>query len=263
MNILAIDTVSSYLSIGLDCYKANQAIKSHQDFHLEEVQSRQSELLIPRIESLLKRNNLTIQEIDYIAYNKGPGSFTGLRIGLGVALGMAFGLDIKLVPVSSFEIYAAWVVKNINTSTLNQDRVTDTTNHYKAQKINKLLVGLDARLKQIYLAGIDINTNNYLIEPKLINPCEIEVTNDYYLIGNGFSMYQDLLNSDLQELQKTRQIVIQDIYPDATNLLNVAKTRLDSAVSADKADLLYLRDHVALTITERLELKSTPPINKV
>ncbi|NOR75449.1 MAG: tRNA (adenosine(37)-N6)-threonylcarbamoyltransferase complex dimerization subunit type 1 TsaB [Draconibacterium sp.] len=62
-----------------------------------------SELLTVFIEELFAENNLSLNELDAVAVSKGPGSYTGLRIGVSVAKGLCYGLEIPLIAVNSLE----------------------------------------------------------------------------------------------------------------------------------------------------------------
>ncbi len=62
-----------------------------------------SELLTVFIEELLAENNLKLNQLDAVAVSKGPGSYTGLRIGVSVAKGLCYGLEIPLIAVNSLE----------------------------------------------------------------------------------------------------------------------------------------------------------------
>jgi tRNA threonylcarbamoyladenosine biosynthesis protein TsaB len=66
-----------------------------------------SQRLMPALDFLLQETNLTIQEIDALVVSQGPGSFTGLRIGLSTARALAQGLQIPLVGVPTLELWAA------------------------------------------------------------------------------------------------------------------------------------------------------------
>ena len=70
-----------------------------------------SELLLPSINSLLKKNNVDVNEIDKIYATVGPGSFTGIRIGLTVCKMLAWSLDKGIIPISSLEFMATTNVK--------------------------------------------------------------------------------------------------------------------------------------------------------
>lgn len=100
MNILAIDTSTmiSTVTIASD----NEIIG---DFNVNQ-QRTHSESLVPMIENLLKLLGMTIKDIDAFVISKGPGSFTGLRIGMTVAKTLAQVNDKNLIPISTLEALA-------------------------------------------------------------------------------------------------------------------------------------------------------------
>jgi tRNA threonylcarbamoyladenosine biosynthesis protein TsaB len=67
--------------------------------------------LLPAIDRLLADGGLTLNRLDAIAVTTGPGSFTGLRIGIGVAQGLAYGADLPVVPVSSLATLAQSAIR--------------------------------------------------------------------------------------------------------------------------------------------------------
>ncbi len=71
-----------------------------------------SELLTVFIEDLLTENSLNLSELDAVAVSKGPGSYTGLRIGVSVAKGLCYGLEIPLIAVNSLETMATYTALN-------------------------------------------------------------------------------------------------------------------------------------------------------
>ena len=100
--LLAIDTCTGSFSLALfagddllECYVSPEA-------------NKQAELLVPEIEALLARHNLTYTDLDFFAANIGPGSFTGLRIGLSVVKAWGLVLPARAIAVTSLEA-AAWV----------------------------------------------------------------------------------------------------------------------------------------------------------
>ena len=89
-----------------DCNLAVGLAKDHQliDFIQYEAWQRQSELMIVELEKILKRNNVTREEIGSVMCGIGPGSYTGVRISLTIAKVMALALNIPLYLVSSLQI---------------------------------------------------------------------------------------------------------------------------------------------------------------
>jgi len=100
MNILAIDTSTDYLSLAI-LKDGRLGAKFHK-----KADRRHSILLVPMIDRLLKRARLKIKEIDCFAISAGPGSFTGLRIGVTVVKGLAYALKKRIVAVPTLDVIA-------------------------------------------------------------------------------------------------------------------------------------------------------------
>jgi len=100
MTILGIDTSSATLKLGLQL---------QQEIVVREIdqQPRHAQVILPEILGFLSAHGLTLTELTGLAYSQGPGSFTGLRIGLGVVQGLAYGLGLPVVPVPSMMVLAA------------------------------------------------------------------------------------------------------------------------------------------------------------
>ena len=101
--LLAIDTTSTACS----CALYDGALVAGLE-HIEE--KGHAELLLPQIEKLLTDAHLTIKQVTRIAVTTGPGSFTGVRVGIAAARGLALALDCPLVGLTSFEALAATVL---------------------------------------------------------------------------------------------------------------------------------------------------------
>ena len=109
MRILAIDTSSPICSVAI--LENDNLI---DEINLDDGRTH-SENLMPLIDSILKRNNLDIKDIEMISCCVGPGSFTGIRIGVATIKPMAEILNIKIASVISLEVLA----KNVeNTETI-------------------------------------------------------------------------------------------------------------------------------------------------
>lgn len=99
-NILAIDCATSDMKLGLQ-FGGDRLVKSST-----EAKQSHSSLIIEKIDSLIESAGCKVIDIDAIVVCTGPGSFTGLRIGIACAKGMAVALDIPVVGVNLFEIAA-------------------------------------------------------------------------------------------------------------------------------------------------------------
>ena len=106
-NILAIDCASNQMKLGLQ-FGGDRLVKSNT-----EAKQSHSALIIGKILSLLKSAACEVTDIDAIVVATGPGSFTGLRIGIACAKGMAVALNIPVVGVNLFEL-AAHKLSNAN-----------------------------------------------------------------------------------------------------------------------------------------------------
>ena len=106
MNILGIETSAGHCSIGF----AGDGIET-----LEETDSRKNsftESVFRLIGDVLKRSGVDKKDIDGIAVCSGPGSFTGVRVGLSTAKGLAYGLEVPLIGISTFEVLAHQVPRD-------------------------------------------------------------------------------------------------------------------------------------------------------
>jgi len=100
MKILAIDTSSKYLSLAIA--EGEKAISS---FH-RAMEQRQCERLMPEIDNILRKAKLKLKDIDCIAFSKGPGALTSLRIGAATVKGLALAAGIKIVGVPTLDALA-------------------------------------------------------------------------------------------------------------------------------------------------------------
>ena len=100
MNVLAINTAGATAQIAVQTNKASNCLELNASM-------KHSENLLPAIEKLLTSVNLTLKDLDYLAVNIGPGSFTGLRIAVATAKGLLLtNKNIQAIMVNSFELMA-------------------------------------------------------------------------------------------------------------------------------------------------------------
>ena len=99
MNILAFDTSTEIFSICLATDKSSFEFSCSQGY-------KHSETLVTEVDSLLKRGKISASELDLIICPRGPGSFTGLRIGISTAKGISLGSDTPMVTVPTLDMMA-------------------------------------------------------------------------------------------------------------------------------------------------------------
>lgn len=147
---LLIDTSTSNLTVSIINNK--EVIYKYQETILSDMSSK----LLPIIDNGLKELNLKLENIDKIFVVNGPGSFTGIRVGVTVAKTIAWALKKDIIPLSSLELIA-------------------TTNTLKKY----IVPMIDARRNNVF-AGIYDNNLNCIKEDKLISCDELSNLNDDY-----------------------------------------------------------------------------------
>ena len=129
--------------------------------------------LLPMADELLREAGLTARDLDAIAFGRGPGGFTGLRIAAGIAQGLAAGGGKPVVPVSNLAAVAA-----------------------RAHGRSHVLACMDARMGQVYWAVFDCSGERprALTREHLSDPDGVELPTDLpmYGAGHGFSAYPAL-----------------------------------------------------------------------
>ena len=158
MKILALDTSTEACSVAL---WADGTVTERY-----ELGSQHSGRILPMTQEVLAEAGLVLTQLDAVAFGRGPGSFTGLRICAGVAQGLAFGADVPVVPVSSLAALAQGV------------------------DAPRVLAAFDARMEQLYW-GAYVRNAQGLVEPggteKVVAPRDVPVPADSGWKGTGLA----------------------------------------------------------------------------
>jgi tRNA threonylcarbamoyladenosine biosynthesis protein TsaB len=225
INILAIDSSVDICSLallrGTDLTQRDQRIARQQ-----------ANSLLPMIDSLMKESAISLSQLDAIAVTCGPGSFTGIRIGVSVAQSIAFAADLPVIPISTLQVLAQGAYRKFNAS--------------------QVLVGLDARMQQIYWAGYCLDQQAIMraqISDQLLNPQELELSlpsdlSNWIIVGNALTEYAQLLSSFSQLTQAQYPLFSS---PQASDMIEIAKVFFSEgkAVSPELALPVYLREQDA------------------
>ena len=192
MNILAICTASSSGSIAL-CKDGILSFLSFLD-----VKVTYSERLLPQIDFGLKQCGLELSNIDLIAVANGPGSFTGIRIGLATAKGLCLGTETPLFPVNTLEVLAC----NAHGASL------------------PILPFIDAKMGEVY-AALYSPERKILIDPQNAKPEEFlqKIKQPVFLLGDGVEKYARMI--DESGIMFIKGLVHQNI-PMASSLISLA-----------------------------------------
>ncbi|QIQ21215.1 tRNA (adenosine(37)-N6)-threonylcarbamoyltransferase complex dimerization subunit type 1 TsaB [Zophobihabitans entericus] len=220
LTILALDTSTEACSVAL--LKDNQIIA---DFILS--QREHTQRILPMVDKVLIEAEITVNALDAIAFGRGPGSFTGVRIGIGIAQGLAFGADKPLLAVSTLETLA--------------ERA------YRESGATNVIATIDARMNEVYFGQYERTTDgNWLllgkelvIKPEQVSHCILPFSNTkpVYSAGTGWQTYPDMMSN----IQST-----QALLPTAQDMLPIAKnlwlTKQWTAV--ENVEPTYLRNEV-------------------
>lgn len=226
MNLLAIETSTEACSVAL---VHGDQVLARSDI----APRRHAELVLPMADALLAEAGLGRHALDVIAVGRGPGAFTGVRLGVSLAQGMALALDVPVVTVSSLAALALEAPED------------DAA----------ILAVIDARMGEIYAASYRRDDNGGLIaldEERVCAPAALTLphAHAWRVVGTGWSTYGEVLRSHLTgELRSAEGA----LYPQARHVAELAAREFSSghAHAPEQALPVYLRDKVALTLVEQ------------
>ncbi|WP_043306984.1 tRNA (adenosine(37)-N6)-threonylcarbamoyltransferase complex dimerization subunit type 1 TsaB [Pseudomonas sp. ML96] len=217
--LLALDTATEACSVAL---LHDGKVLSHY-----EVAPRlHAQLLLPMVQRILGEAGIALSAVDAIAFGRGPGAFTGVRIAIGVVQGLAFALDKPVLPVSSLAVLAQRALRE-----------------HGAQQVAS---AIDARMDEVYwgcyaaeqgemrLQGVEA-----VLAPELAQ-LPRSASGDWFAAGTGWGTYG-------QRIGVVPSGSEPGMLPHAQDLLALATFAWarGEALAADQAQPVYLRDNVA------------------
>ena len=218
MKLLALETANEQCSVSLIDEERTLY------FRLDERAKAQTQTILPMIEEGLLHTQLDVADLTAIAFSRGPGAFSGVRINAAVTQALAWSNDLPVIPVSTLQALAQAA-------------------HREAQ-LTQVTAVLDARMKEVYIASFELNAQGIMQlvdEEKLLSYAQAAEYQKFVLIGSGAALL------DESATQYT------GITATATDIATIARVQAlaEDWVSAELALPVYLRDDAWKKISEQ------------
>jgi tRNA threonylcarbamoyladenosine biosynthesis protein TsaB len=190
------------------------------------------------VDELLAENNIDPQQIDAVAVGEGPGSYTGLRIGVSFAKGLCYGLGKPLIAVSSLAALAAVAIEDYKAG------IIDIENWDSA----RLCPMIDARRMEVYTQVFDSKANPLSsVTAEVVDEntlAEHRAATDHFVVfGSGAAKCAEILGAELI-----------DVTPSVRGMATIAEQKFADGDFADVAyfEPYYLKDFVVTTSKKKL-----------
>jgi len=221
MKILAIETATEACSAAL--LIDNEVIERFKVAPREH-----GDLILPMVDELLHEAGIPLTQLDALAFGRGPGSFTGVRMATGVVQGLAFSADLPVAAVSTLSAVAQQVVAEVGDKTI--------------------YCALDARMGEVYWCEYKVLNGclQAVSDEKVIAPNRLQVEPVTAAIGIGHGW--DTYGEELSQIVQTGQLdLLPAALPRAREVAQLARNMVENGqlVSAENALPVYLRDNVA------------------
>ncbi len=225
--ILAIDTSGAACSVAL---MQEQVI----DQRFELAPRDHTRLILPMVDDLLQQHALELSQLDAIAFGRGPGSFTGLRISAAVVQGLAFGAGLPVLGVSSLAAMAQAMYEQ-----------------FAADTGTLALVCMDARMGEVYFGCYNRSGDGVALcgDEQLLRPADLQLSpvlaggKTATLLGSGWQ-YGELIPGFSSSGLAPPML---EALPQARYIAQLGKLlwQRGEVISADQVEPVYLREQVA------------------
>lgn len=199
-----------------------------------------AQLALSWADALLAEAGIARSALDAVAFGRGPGAFTGVRLAIALAQGIALGLDRPLLPVSTLAVLAQ-----------SADPAAGS----------QIVAAIDARMGEVYVGtfargedGLVLATREEWLGPPAMAPVHRAATAG---VGSGFAAADAAL---VARLQLAAASVDVGALPHAAHcaLLAAAALRRGEGQAAERVEPAYLRHHVALTLEQQIAARKAP-----
>jgi tRNA threonylcarbamoyladenosine biosynthesis protein TsaB len=220
--ILHIETATKVCSVGLS--KDNKIIALKED---KSLQYSHSTLLTSFLDDVLKEAGMDIKKLDAVTVSMGPGSYTGLRIGVSTAKGICFALEIPLIALNTLGVLARLAKSEIS-----------------GKEIKYIVPMIDARRMEVYNSVFRFDLNE---ERSTIAEIIDENSFSQYLAEGKVVFCGDGASKCVEILKHPNSIFLPEILPSALGMPDLAYSKFQSKEFEDLAyfEPFYLKDFVA------------------
>lgn len=221
MKILALETANEQCSVAIVDAKQTLFFEHHHEARM------QTQQILPMIERGLAESKSTWQDISAIAFSRGPGSFSGVRINAAVTQALAWANDLPVIPVSTLQALAQQA--------------------YQDAKFSEVTAVIDARMNEVYFGQFTVDDQGIM-----------QLKGDEQLLGYDQAMMQLNAPFDVNVVGTGANLLGHTcaenlFYANAIDIAEIAKAEwlAGYSVSADQALPVYLRDNAWKKIAEQ------------
>ena len=213
MNILAIDTCTDVASVTL-------SLSGVKTSRMVSDIAKSSGHILKLCDEVFSEADTKLSEVDFIAYTKGPGAFTGVRMCIGVVQGLSLACNIPTLGFSTLELLGFRASRKFNTQ--------------------KVATAIDARMGEVYWA---VYLEGIVKSERICKPEQVDkLSAEFVGVGSGWKIYKD-------SLIKASEIkcVEPEFYPDSSDLVDLSILSIDlgKKVTHELPQPTYLRNNVA------------------
>ncbi|MDY6487486.1 tRNA (adenosine(37)-N6)-threonylcarbamoyltransferase complex dimerization subunit type 1 TsaB [Acinetobacter faecalis] len=218
MKLLALETANEQCSVSI--VDEAQALF----FQLDTRAKAQTQTILPMIEQGFAQIGIQTSDLTAIAFSRGPGSFSGVRINAAVTQALAWSNDIPVIPVSTLQALAQ--------------------NAYRETGLTEVTAVLDARMSEVYIASFKLDENNIMQavdDEQLLSYEKAQNAVKYQLIGSGAGLVNE------------EQIQYKGLSATAEDIATIARelAKHEKWLDAELALPVYLRDDAWKKIPEQ------------
>lgn len=217
--LLALDTATEACSVAL--LHRGQVLSEYQV-----IPRLHAQRLLPMIQQITAEAGIALSALDAIAFGRGPGAFTGVRIAIGVVQGLAFALERPVLPISDLAVLAQRAMRE--------------------RGVQQVAAAIDARMDEVYWGCYRNEQGEMrLLDREAVLPPEQATSPEglptgWFGAGTGWGTYAERIALQVEAYDG-------ELLPHAEDLLQLARFAWDrgEAVDAEQAQPVYLRDQVA------------------